>query len=85
MIDKITYLSLLGLTKSTASPAWTSTFPKYAAAAAPTGAAFVGSGGEVLIAYSTSDGATANKASGPIRGFRNDIYAFPTQTLLKAD
>ena len=80
--------TLLSLTSAaiTPGPAINSTFPKFTTQVNPAGAN-LGAGAKalnsVLPVYSNVSG-TLTTTAGPIRGYRNQLYAFPTQSLVKA-
>jgi hypothetical protein len=73
-------LSLISTASAvTAAPFPDATFPRYATATAPTGATNIDASDNILPAYFDS---AASK--GPYRGFRNDLYVFPTQSISAA-
>jgi hypothetical protein len=72
-------LSLISTASAvTAAPFPDNTFPRYATATTPTGATNIDSSDNILPAYFDS------ASKGPYRGFRNDLYVFPTQSITAA-
>ncbi len=84
MLNKYSTLALLGAVS--AGPAGplpaVATYPKFATAVPPsTGASTADASGNVLDAYCK----VGSNYVGLVRPFRNDIYVFPTQTIVRAD